>query len=121
MLLLGERIDEWVMGQIEGFEGKRFKDAARGDLELGRPGQRGRPRAHDAERKESKGLLKRVKDALGERVLEVRVSDRLSDSPACLVLGEDDLHRADAAHAGGRRPEGAGGAAVLELNVAIRW
>src|SRR5207244_12989551 len=44
-----------------------------------------------AELRESKGLLKRIKDALGERVTEVRVSERLRESPACLVLGEHDL------------------------------
>ena len=54
---------------------------------------RARPTASATTRscKESKGLLKRVKDAIGERVLEVRVSTRLADSPACLVLGEHDL------------------------------
>ncbi|MBK7251986.1 MAG: molecular chaperone HtpG [Gammaproteobacteria bacterium] len=90
VLLLGDRIDEWVMGQLTEFEGKRFKDAARGDLELGSlAGEAEREREHAALR-ESKGLLKRVKDALGERVSEVRVSSRLQDSPACFVLGEHD-------------------------------
>jgi molecular chaperone HtpG len=91
VLLLGERIDEWIMGQMETFEGKRFKDVSRGDLELG-------PLADEADRKrqeealkESKPLLKRMKDALGDRVQEVRISTRLRESPACLVLGEQDL------------------------------
>jgi molecular chaperone HtpG len=91
VLLLAERIDEWVMGYIESFEGKRFKDAARGDLELGGLVSAVDRKQHDVELKESKGLLKRIKDALGERVTEVRVSERLKDSPACLVLGEHDL------------------------------
>ena len=74
---------------------------------------------HDAELKESKGLLKRVKDALGERVTEVRVSERLQDSPACLVLGEHDLRRAHAAHLRGARARSSAGAKpLLELNVA---
>ena len=63
---------------------------------------------HDAELKESKGLLKRVKDALGERVTEVRVSERLKDSPACLVLGEHDIGeqmRRILAAAGQKAPE----------------
>ncbi|GAC1454388.1 MAG: molecular chaperone HtpG [Steroidobacteraceae bacterium] len=91
VLLLAERIDEWVMGQIEAYEGKRFKDAARGDLELGGLASAADRKQHDAELKESKGLLKRIKDSLGERVTEVRVSERLKESPACLVLGEHDL------------------------------
>ena len=77
VLLLAERIDEWVMGQVESYEGKRFKDAARGDLELGGLASDADRKQHDAELKESKGLLKRIKDALGERVSEVRVSERL--------------------------------------------
>ena len=76
MLLLSERIDEWVMGQlmgeVEGFAGKRFKDVARGDLELGTLESEADRKRLDEERKESKGLLKRVKDAIGDRVLEVQ-------------------------------------------------
>ena len=91
VLLLAERIDEWIMGQLDAFEGKRFKDASRGELELGGLESEADRKQHDADLKESKGLLKRVKDALGERVTEVRVSGRLKESPACLVLGEHDL------------------------------
>lgn len=91
VLLLAERIDEWVMGQLEEFEGKKLKDAARGDLELGSLEDEAARKERDAALKESKGLLKRVKDALGDRVSEVRTSVRLRESPACLVLGEHDL------------------------------
>src|SRR5690606_9726022 len=91
VLLLGERIDEWVMGQLDAFEGKRFKDAARGDLELGALQTEAERQQRDEELKQSKGLLKRVKDVLGDRVMEVRVSTRLKDSAACLVLGEHDV------------------------------
>jgi len=121
VLLLSERIDEWVMGQLmgeaDGFEGKRFKDAARGDLELGTLESEAERKRLDEERKENKGLLKRVKDAIGDRILEVRVSDRLADSPACLVLGEHDLGagmRKILAAAGQKVPESK---PVLELNV----
>jgi molecular chaperone HtpG len=85
VLLLGERIDEWVMGQLDTFEGKRFKDAARGDLELGSLA------GAAPEVKGSKELLKRMKDALGDKVTEVRLSTRLTESPAVLVLGEHDM------------------------------
>jgi len=94
VLLLAERIDEWVMGQLETYEGKRFKDAVRGELELGGLASDADRKQHDAELKESKGLLKRIKDSLGERVTEVRISARLRESPACLVLGEHDLSEA---------------------------
>ena len=91
VLLLAERIDEWTMGELDSYEGKRFKDASRGDLELGGLASDADRKQHDARLRESKGLLKRIKDALGERVTEVRVSERLSESPACLVIGEHDL------------------------------
>src|SRR5438067_13849748 len=80
-----------MMGQLDSYEGKRFKDASRGDLELGGLTRDADRKQHDARLRESKGLLKRIKDALGERVTEVLVSERLSESPACLVIGEHDL------------------------------
>ena len=91
VLLLAERIDEWVMGQIDEFEGKRLKDVSRGDLELGGLESEADKKQHDEQLKESKGLLKRVKDAVGDKIAEVRVSSRLKDSPACLALGEHDM------------------------------
>src|SRR5260370_34723811 len=90
VLLLAERIDEWVMGQLQAYEGKRFKDAWRGELELGGLASDAHRKQHDAQLKESKGLPKRIKDALGERATETRISERLSETPACLVLGEHD-------------------------------
>jgi molecular chaperone HtpG len=90
VLLMSERVDEWVMGQVEGFEGKSFKDAARGDLELGALAAPSGPKAEE-QLKEHQDLFKRVKEALGDRVTEVRVASRLTDSPSCLVMGERDL------------------------------
>jgi molecular chaperone HtpG len=91
VLLLADRVDEWVMGSVTEFEGKKLKDVSRGDLELGTlAGEAERERV-DAALKESKALLKRCKDALGDRVREVRPSARLTDSPACLVRGDGDL------------------------------
>jgi len=118
VLLLADRIDEWVMRQVEAFEGKRFKDAARGDLELGALESESERKAAGEELKESKALLKRVKDALGERVTEVKVASRLKDSPACLVLGEDDLGASlrRILQASGQKAPAA--KPVLELNVA---
>jgi molecular chaperone HtpG len=117
VLLLGDRVDEWVMSRLGEYEGKRFKDVARGDLELGSLTDAADQHRAEAALKESKGLLKRVKDALGDRVTEVRVSSRLADSPACLVLGEHDLGtrmRRILSTAGQAAPEAK---PVLELNV----
>ena len=118
VLLLSDRIDEWVMGQLEEFDGKKFKDAARGDLELGPLAGAAEKEAQEELHKESKGLLKRVKDAVGDRVSEVRNSTRLKDSPAVLVLGEDELGasmRRILQASGQKVPEAK---PALELNVA---
>src|SRR6202047_2563235 len=117
VVLLGERIDEWVMGQLEHYEGKRFKDASRGDLELGGLASDADRKQQDAQLKESKGLLKRIKDALGQRITEARVSERLRESPACLVLGEHDVPermRRILVAAGQKAPEAR---PLLEVNV----
>jgi molecular chaperone HtpG len=105
------------MGQLDAFEGKRFKDAARGDLELGGLETEEDRKHHDEAAKESQGLLKRVKDAVGERAESVRASARLKDSPAVLVLGEHDLGanmRRIFAAAGQKVPDAK---PILELNV----
>ncbi len=117
VLLLGDRIDEWVMGQIEEFEGKKFKDAVRGDLELGSLAAEAEKTAQEAASKEKEGLLKRVKESLGDRVSDVRTSTRLKDSPSVLVLGEDELGssmRRVLQAAGQKPPESK---PALELNV----
>jgi len=116
VLLLADRVDEWAMGRLTDFEGKRFQDATRGDLDLGGIDAAESAR-HDAAVKESKPLLKRIKDALGERVSEVRVSRRLAETPACLVLGEHDpgaQMRRILASAGQKVPQAR---PVLEVNV----
>jgi molecular chaperone HtpG len=117
VLLLGDRIDEWLVAQLKDYEGKRLQDVTRGDLELGALFGEADRKVREADLKESKSLLRRVKDALGERVSEVRVSARLTDSPSCLVIGEHDLSRSMR-----RILESAGQQApvtrpVLELNV----
>ena len=91
VLLLGDRIDEWSLSYVQEFEGKKLQDAARGDLNLGKLADAADDAAAEAALKESKGLLKRIKDALGERVSEVKISKRLADSPACLVRADQDM------------------------------
>ncbi len=117
VLLLGRRIDAWVMDHLQDFEGKQFKDATRGDLDLGALASAADKEKAEAQLKESKGLLKRVKDALGDRVSEVRVSTRLKDSAAVLVANEHDMSaplRRVLEAVGQKAPAGK---PVLELNV----
>jgi molecular chaperone HtpG len=91
VLLLSERLDEWLVGHLQEFDGKRLHDVTRG--EVGSVLSDADQKLREADVRESKNLLRRVKEALGERVSEVRVSSRLTESPACLVLGEHDLSR----------------------------
>ncbi|HZF17760.1 MAG TPA: molecular chaperone HtpG [Steroidobacteraceae bacterium] len=91
VLLLADRIDEWMAEHLREFDGKPLHDAARGDLELGALATAADRLQHDEGLKENKALLKRVKDALADRVTEVRVATRLTDSPACLVLAKGEL------------------------------
>jgi molecular chaperone HtpG len=91
VLLLADRVDEWLVEHLREFDGKPLNDAARGDLELGALATEADRLRTEQGLKESKALLKRVKDALGDRVTEVRVATRLTDSPACLVYSHGDL------------------------------
>ncbi len=89
VLLLSDRIDEWVMQHLTEYKGKSFKDVTRGELDLG--AEASETRVETELTKEQKHLLKRIKRVLRDKVDEVRVSDRLKESAACLVLGEQDL------------------------------
>ncbi len=91
VLLLTDRIDEWLMGYLTEFDGKSFVDVARGDLDLGALETAEDKQAQEAAAKDKQGLVDRIKSALGEDVADVRVSHRLTDSPAILAIGEQDL------------------------------
>ncbi|MFI8483150.1 molecular chaperone HtpG [Pseudomonas sp. NPDC078700] len=91
VLLLTDRIDEWLMSYLTEFDGKSFVDVARGDLDLGNLDTDEDKKAQEEVAKAKEGLAERLKTALGEQVAEVRVSHRLTDSPAILAIGEQDL------------------------------
>ncbi|MGF6154433.1 molecular chaperone HtpG [Pseudomonas fluorescens] len=91
VLLLTDRIDEWLMSYLNEFDGKSFVDVARGDLDLGNLDSEEDKKAAEEVAKSKEGLVERIKTALGETVSEVRVSHRLTDSPAILAIGEQDL------------------------------
>jgi len=91
VLLLTDRIDEWLMGYLTEFDGKSFVDVARGDLDLGALETAEDKQAQEEAAKDKQGLVERIKGALGDDVADVRVSHRLTDSPAILAIGEQDL------------------------------
>jgi len=91
VLLLTDRIDEWLMGYLTEFDGKSFVDIARGDLDLGALDSEEDKKAQEETAKAKEALATRIKTALGEDVAEVRVSHRLTDSPAILAIGQGDM------------------------------
>lgn len=91
VLLLTDRIDEWLMSHLNEFDGKSLVDVARGDLDLGSLDTEEDKKAQEEASETKKDLLERIKKSLDERVSEVRVSTRLTDSPAVLVIGAGDL------------------------------
>ncbi|CRM04964.1 molecular chaperone HtpG [Pseudomonas sp. 8 R 14] len=91
VLLLTDRIDEWLMSYLNEFDGKSFVDVARGDLDLGNLDSEEEKKEAEEVAKAKEGLVERIKASLGDAVSEVRVSHRLTDSPAILAIGEQDL------------------------------
>jgi len=91
VLLLSDRIDEWLMGYLTEFNGKPFIDVARGDLDLGKLDSEDDKKAQEEAAKVKQGLTQRLKKALDNSVSDVRVSHRLTDSAAILAMGEADM------------------------------
>lgn len=89
VLLMFDRVDEWNMSHLQEYDGKSFVSAAKGDLGL--TDSEEDKKALEESAKESEGLVERIKTALGDKVSEVKVSNRLTSSPACLVLGAQDM------------------------------
>ncbi|MEK9771792.1 MAG: molecular chaperone HtpG [Nitrosomonadales bacterium] len=91
VLLLSDRVDEWLVSNLFEFEGKKLQSIAKGDLDLGKL----EDDKEKAEKKkieaDSKTLIEKIKKSLGDRVKEVKVTHRLTNSPACLVVGEHDI------------------------------
>jgi molecular chaperone HtpG len=91
VLLMSDKVDEWLLGSLTEFEGKKLQSIAKGDLDLGKLEDESEKEAQKKVEEEAKDLIERLQKALGEHVKEVRVTHRLTDSPACLVAGEHDL------------------------------
>ena len=91
VLLFGDPIDEWFIGHLGEFEGLQFRDITRGELDLADVKAEESDRNKDQQADEHKELLERLQKELDGKVAEVRLTRRLTDSPACLVLGEFDM------------------------------
>lgn len=91
VLLLSDRVDEWLMSHLFEYDGKSFQDVGKGQLDLGKLDSEEEKQAQEKIAEAKKPLLDRVKQALGAEVSEVRITHRLTDSPACVVVGEHDM------------------------------
>jgi len=89
VILLSDRVDEWLTSHLMEFDGKKLQSVAKGELDLGK--DEDSEKELEEKTKASEKLVKRMKKSLDEKVEEVRVSNRLTDSPACIVLNEQDM------------------------------
>jgi molecular chaperone HtpG len=90
VLLLSDRIDEWMIGYLGEYGSKKLRNAGKGDLDVEKPDEAETEKRNEAE-KAAEGVVGKLKALLGDRVGDVRVSHRLTDSPSVLVLGEHDM------------------------------
>ncbi|RUQ32923.1 MAG: molecular chaperone HtpG [Candidatus Competibacteraceae bacterium] len=91
VLLLTDRVDEWLMSHLTEFEGKPFQSVAKGALDLDKIASEAEKEEQKQAEDQFKDLLTRVKEVLGDQINEARISSRLTDSPACLVVDEHAL------------------------------
>tara|TARA_R110002072_G_scaffold146456_2_gene293282 strand:+ start:17223 stop:19145 length:1923 start_codon:yes stop_codon:yes gene_type:complete len=90
VLLLSDRVDDWLMNHLREFDGKQFQDVGRGELDLTSETEEEKV-AKESLAKESEALVERITKALADKVSEVRATARLTDSVACLVVGDHDM------------------------------
>lgn len=91
VILMVDRIDEWLMSHLTEFDGKPFVSVTRGDLDLGDLEDEEAKKAQEEADKEFAPSVERMKEAISDRVKEVKVSHRLTDSPACIVTDNSDM------------------------------
>jgi len=91
VLLLTDRVDEWMLSFLNDFEGKELASVAKGGLDLGQLEDEAEKKQHEETQTEFKDLVEKMKAALTDKAKDVRVTFRLTDSPACLVADEHDL------------------------------
>jgi molecular chaperone HtpG len=92
VLLLSDRVDEWLMSHLMEFDGKVFQDITKGKLDLGELDTEEEKKQQEKADTAAKPLLERVQQSLEDKVSEVRTTNRLTDSPACIAVGEYDMN-----------------------------
>lgn len=116
VLLLTDRIDEWMLSHFFEYEGKKLQSIAKGDADLGSLEDKEGKEKREQEKNEFEKVVKQMQQVLGDKVKEVKITNRLTDSPACLITGEHDmsLHLQRIMQAAGQQmPQGK---PILEIN-----
>ena len=91
VILMHDRVDEWMMSYLSEYDGKSFVNIAKGELDLGELEDKDEKEKAEKAAKDYESLLKQMTESLGDKVKEVRVSTRLTDSPSCLVVEQQDM------------------------------
>ncbi|MCW8986412.1 MAG: molecular chaperone HtpG, partial [Gammaproteobacteria bacterium] len=91
VILMHDRVDEWMMSYLSEYDGKSFVNIAKGKLDLGELEDKEDKKKAEKAAKDYESLLKHMAESLGDKVKEVRVSTRLTDSPSCLVVEQQDM------------------------------
>lgn len=91
VLLLSDRVDEWLMSHLTEHQGKSFVSVAKGELDFGKIDGTENKEEQKLKEKEAHDIVRRIKEVLGDKVEDVRVSHRLTTSPACIVLNEHEM------------------------------
>ncbi|MBL4910724.1 MAG: molecular chaperone HtpG [Alteromonadaceae bacterium] len=91
VLLLSDRIDEWLVSHLTEFDGKQLQSVTRGGLDLGNMDDEETKAEQEKLEQEFSSVVTRIKDALGDKVKDVKLSQRLTESPACIVTDEQDM------------------------------
>jgi len=91
VLLMSERVDEWMMSHLNEFDGKSFHSVAKGDLNLGDLEDKDEKEAHEKAADEAKDIVSKLQEVLKDKVKEVRITHRLTNSPSCLVVEEEEM------------------------------
>lgn len=92
VLLMSDRVDEWMMSYLSEYDGKSMTSVAKGEIDLGKLEDKEEQAKSKEAEKEYKDLLSKMKETLGSKVKEVRISNRLTDSPSCLVVEKHDIN-----------------------------
>ncbi|MCK5640264.1 MAG: molecular chaperone HtpG, partial [Gammaproteobacteria bacterium] len=116
VLLLADRVDEWLVGSLTEYDGRALQSVAKGELDLGELDDADEKKNQEEVAKDFEDLVKQVQEALNDAVKEVRITHRLTSSPACLVAGEHDMSANLERILKSVGQDGPGGKPILELN-----